>query len=413
MKQTIKMAYRNLLRNRRRSLLALISITGAMIFITFMQGFMGGIMESMVRNSTRMETGHIRITSKEFIEKEKFRPVNDYLISPSDIIKRIKEDKQISKDINTIVSRISFPVMLANKGKNRAVFGIASNPEKEKVLLQLNKSILPGGRYIEKEREIIIGSKLASLLDYKVGDEVKVMANGADYALHMRKFKVVGIFETGLAAMDKNFFQIRHDDALKLLRMKEGTQQIVIFLNDYHKADKLTKLVSQLVDTDKIITKSWTQLGWAYDYMVMANSMYAFIFFLISLMGAFIIGNIMTMVVMERRREIGILKSMGYTPFKIGNLFLLEGVTLGVAGTFIGIVLGMLIVAALNVKGIDVSKMIGGVEGFTIESRIYLKVSYSRILYFISLGISVSALVSYLPARRAAKMDPVKAIKSI
>jgi putative ABC transport system permease protein len=404
-----KLALRNTQRNKRRSLLAMISIVSAIVLIVIMQAMMTGMMSGVVRNTTRTETGHIRISGGEFEKRSKFFPVTESIVDGSSLVEKIKAS-ELGKEIQTITERITFGVILSNGGKTKAAMGIAGDIQNEKELLQMDQ-VISEGRYLENDREIIIGYKLAEQLRYKVGDTIKVMAQGADYALHMRKFEIVGLFNSGLGNLDKGFFQINLNDAEKLLRMDGATQQIIVMLNDYGKANKVAKSIVELINDEDVTVKSWTEIGFAYNYATMAETVYGIMYAIIAMLGAFIIGNIMMMVVMERKREIGIMKSMGFTPKTIQFLFLTEGMTLGALGSIIGIIIAIILILLFNIKGLDISEMLGGIDNMGFENIIFFVLEPAKVFGIFCLGLFVSTIVSYLPARRASKMSPVDSIR--
>ncbi len=412
MKYLIKLAFRNLNRNRRRSLLAVTSVTIAILCVTFFRGFAGGMLKSIVKNSTKNETGHIRITTKEFKEKSRFYPVTENITEPAAIIEKIRKDENLNRHVSLITERINFGVLLSNEGSNKTVVALAGDPEVEKDLLMLQNSIREGGRYIEQERETIIGAKIADALNLKEGSTLKVMTQGADYALHLRKFTVVGIFETGLNILDDKFFQITTTDAKKLLRTGSGTQQIIIMLKDHNKSSDIAEEIKTLLADENLVVAAWSEHGdWA-QMVNMAGAIYNYIYFFIAFLGAFIITNIMMMVVLERRKEIGIMKSMGISKREVMVLFLCEGTILGFVGSCIGIVLGMGVNTYFAIFGLDMTSMMGSFS-FPIDNVLYFDISPASVVNMLFIGIVVSALVSMLPAWRASRMNAVDAIKSV
>ncbi len=412
MQYLLKMAFRNINRNRRRSILAFTSVALSIMFITFFRGFAGGILKSVVKNSTKNETGHIRSTTKEFREKSRFAPVTENIAEPEKLIALITSNPEIKKEISIITERINFGVLLCNGGNNKNAMALAGDPEIEKDLLLLQNSILPGGRYIQNERETIIGSQIADALNLKVGDILKVMTQGADYALHLRKFTVVGLFETGLNILDSRIFQIPLNDAKKLLRTDNATQQIIIMLKNYKKSDFIAEKLRNLINNENLAIVSWTEQGeWA-TMVKMASVIYNYVYFIIAFLGAFIITNIMMMVVLERKKEIGIIKSMGVSKLEVMTLFLFEGMILGLIGSIVGILLGMLVNIYFAIFGFDMTKMMGSFN-FPIDTVLYFDISPASLINVLFIGITVSALVSMIPSWRASRMNAVDAIKSV
>jgi putative ABC transport system permease protein len=406
------MAFRNINRNRRRSILAFTSVALSILFITFFRGFAGGMIKSIVKNSTKNETGHIRITTQKFRDEMKFFPVTENIDDPGRIIAAIRSHAEIGKELSMVTERFNFGVLLSNKGNNKNAVALAGDPEIERELLLLQKSLLPGGRYLENERETIVGAKIAKALNLKVGDVLKVMTTGSDDALNLRKFTVVGIFETGLNILDDRFFQIPIGDAKKLLRTGNMTQQIIIMLKDYKKSAVVAEKIRKLINDRDLAVVSWTEHGeWA-TMVQKVSIIYNYIYFFIAFLGAFIITNIMMMVVLERRKEIGIIKSMGVSRFEVMILFLFEGIILGLVGSLVGLILGMFVNIYFAINGLDFSSMMGSFN-FPMDNVIYFDISPASFVNVLAIGIIVSALVSMLPSWRASKMNAVDAIKSV
>jgi putative ABC transport system permease protein len=406
-----KLAMRNVGRNKRRSLLAALSVGLAALFIVFMQGMTGGFLDSIVRNYTKSETGHIRITTKKFEEDARFSPVSDNIADPSAVIQRLRADPAVADEIAMVTQRVRFGVLLSNGQKNKSAAALAGDPAAERELLMLHKSIRSGGRYLEGSREMIIGCSLADALGFTLGDTVKVVATGSDHALHMRTFVIVGVFETGLNALDEAVFQIGLDDARALLRMKESAQQIIVMLDDYRRAEAVASSMRANLDADLLAVTPWTAIG-DYGKMVdMANRVYTLMYYAVALLGAFIITNILLMVVMERRKEIGIMKSMGFRASEILALFVTEGAILGAAGSACGAALGVAVTAYFHVHGVDFTALSGSFH-IPMDNVIYFNLDPANALGVVAMGTAISALVSIGPSRKAARMNAVEAIKS-
>jgi len=412
MKTLLLLAIRNIGRNKRRSLLAIVSVAISLTVIVFAQGFIAGFVQSFVKNATKNDAGHVRVATKKFEERSRFYPVTYNISGPDSIIASIKRDPEVSSNIALVTSRISFGVLLSNNGNNRSAIALAGDPGKEKNLLYLQKSIVPPGRYLEGKRDIIMGSTLAQSLHYGIGDTVRVMTSGSDYALHLKKFVVRGLFATGLNVFDDMMFQIGIDDARDLLAMGKASQQIIIMLSDYKKADKVAERIRTIISDTSISVTPWTKIGDTFTTVELVSKIYGWIYVVIALLGAFIISNIMMMVVMERRKEIGVLKSMGFKRREILIMFLMEGMALGFVGSMVGSALGAGLVVFFHVHGIDLTSYMSRIS-IPLDNVIYTSLNVTNLVYAISLGTILSALVSIAPARQAANMNAVDAMKSV
>ncbi len=412
----IRMAFRNIRRNKRRTALAVISVLLSVLLIMYLSGLIGGVMESMVKNYTKNETGHVRITTSGFLSKARFLPVTENIPEPGAVKRLISSDPAISEQVSTVTERISFGVLLSNEGYNKQALALAGEAENEKDLIMLSHSVEPGGRYLAGRGETIVGTKLATALKLEVGDSLKVLTEGADYGLHLKRFTVVGIFKTGLNSLDDALFQIPLEDAQELLVTEGGSQSIMIMLKDFEKAESAAALIQSRLNEafpeSGLVAQSWTEIGDYPQMIEMSFAVFRAIYVVVAALGAFIITNIMMMVVLERRKEIGIMKSMGFSRSRILVLFLAEGSCIGFLGSLAGVALGLLINLYFNVKGVDFSSMIGSFN-YPMDNVIRFEVSLVSAFRFLVMGTVVSAFMSLLPSLRASKMSAVDAIKSI
>lgn len=410
----VDLSLRNLKRNRRRTIFAALSICLSVMLMTFMGGLIAGILDNFVKNVTKNDSGHIRVTTAEFDERSRFTPVDANIADPGAVVAAIEAIPELKGKISLVTERILFGTLLANGNANRTALAYAGDPGKERDMLQLNRSVTEG-RYIEGAGETILGMKLAADLGLGLGDELKVLTTGADYGLHLKKFRIVGLFTSGLKQLDESVFQVPLKDAQSLLRTEGGSQQILVMLKDYKDAGRDASLIEQALAGSglgkDLVVKPWTAIGEYPRLIHMMEVIYDWMYYVIAFLGAFIITNILMMVVLERRREIGIMKSLGLKRGEILRLFLSEGLMMGVIGSAAGALLGLLICSILSVVGLDFTS---AMESMTMpmDGVMYPKADILSALKMFVIGILVSGIVSLLPSRRAARMNAVDAIKS-
>jgi putative ABC transport system permease protein len=284
----------------------------------------------------------------------------------------------------------------------------------------LDKAILPGGSYLSGRGEALLGRKLAADLRLGVGDTLKVVAQKADYGLGFKKFRVVGLFDTNMESFDGSTFQVGIEDARELLGLEGGATQVLVMLDDYKKSDRAAAAIGAALSgaapagspSGGLSVRSWSSISELASIIKMSEGLFMVLELFIAFLGAFIIANIMMMVVLERRREIGIMKSMGMERPRLLGLFLAEGTLLGAIGSAAGVAAGTALCLALSVKGIDLTGISGGVD-YQMDSVVYPGAQPARIAAMLAMGILVSAVIAYLPSRSAARMDPIEAIRSV
>jgi len=411
----LSFAARNLLRNKRRSALAATSVFLSILMVIVLQGFTNGFLDSMVRNYIKNETGHINIATQGYRDRTRFMPVDEYIEDSPALAESIRA-AVAPRDPGVIVAeRIRFGVLLSSETGTKDALAIAGDPEVERRLLMLDTRILPGGAYMGAVGETIVGETLAADLGLKVGDVLKVVTQKADGGLGFRKLRISGFFKTGVNSLDGMVFQMSLEDARILLGMENGAQQISVTLSGMRDVAAMTDIVRGIAARSGNIPLSvlpWTSIGEYPKMIQLMGLVYYWIFLIVSLLGSFIIANVMTMVILERKREIGILMSMGMPRNRILNLFLAEGTMLGLAGSVAGTLAGVGFIMVLARKGFD---MTSAMKGFSwpLDNVIYPSVTPGTIFLGIAMGTAVSAAISYLPSRRAARMVPVDAIRSV
>ena len=417
-----KMAFRNIKRNKRRSILACVSVGIAVMGVVILQGLVDGLIDNIIRNFTKNDTGHVKVASQEYFKNIEYMPVY-YIIHDVEKLKNlIMGDTEIRNRVLLISERFRFPVLVNFKGNNKVALCFAGNIEKEKELIMLHRSIVEGsylsGKVIEeggvKYREVIIGKKVAEVLKINVGDNFSLMFQGSDFGIRIPRFKVVGIFSTGINAIDDSVFMMSVEDAKEILGSGNGVQEIVIILKNYNDSSWVAKRINELLKNNSefsyVLAADWRSLGGIASSLDQTLGVYNFMYLFIILLGAFIIMSVMMMVIFERKKEIGILKSMGFRKLEILLLFTVEGTILGTIGTIAGVILGTLINIPLSIWGIDFSSSLSNMN-FPMDNVIKWMITGTSILGIIILGVSVSAVISVIPSRYAAEMNPIDAIR--
>ena len=262
------------------------------------------------------------------------------------------------------------------------------------------------------EPGIVLGKELARNLGVIEGDRVYLisahgMLSPVGHLPAMKQFKVTGFFQSGMYEYDQTFAFIHINDAQRMLRMGDSVTGIDIRVDDIYAARTIA---------EKIIS----ELGfpyWARDWMQMNQNLFralkmerwvmAIILILIVLVAAFNIASSLIMLVMGKTRDIAILKAMGATNRSIRKIFVFNGMVIGAIGTFLGLCLGLLLCFLL--KHYDIYELTGDIYYFT--TTLPVKVEILWVLGIITAAMAICFLATLYPARQAAKLNPVEAIR--
>jgi ABC-type lipoprotein release transport system permease subunit len=409
----VSFAARNVLRNRRRSALAVLSVFLSIFMIVVLRGFADGFLDSIVKNYIKNETGHINVATSAYRSRARFLPVDEYIEDSSSLTKSLRQALAQAAPGTIVAERVRFGVLLSTEKGNKEALVLAGDPETERKLLMLDRSIEAGGSYLSGPGQTIVGSGLAADLGLECGGELKLVAQKADGGLGFKRLRVAGVFKTGVNDLDGSVLQMGLDDARELLGMEGGAQQLAICLPGQTKLGAALDIVRKTIQVSgrqDLSVLPWTSIGEYPKIVKLMEIIYDWVYLVVGFLGAFIIANVMMMVILERRREIGILMSMGMPKKRILGVFLLEGTMLGFIGSVAGVSAGWAFNLFFSKHGFDMTSAMAGFS-WPLDNIIYPSVGIGPLLAGILVGTTVSAAVAYLPSRRAAAMSPVEAIR--
>jgi lipoprotein-releasing system permease protein len=267
---------------------------------------------------------------------------------------------------------------------------------------------------------LVLGSLLAGSLGVSVGSPLNVLLPlGGDLSPlgvipRMRQFSVVGIFQTGFAEFDSKLAMIAIPSAQQLFRMGSAVTGIEVRLRDIYQAPQIAREIQSRLKFP-YFTRTWMELNRNFFSALRVERMVMFIILtMIVLVAAFGIVSTLIMLVMQKQREIAILKSMGSSGRSIMGIFVLQGVIIGAAGTLLGLLAGLLIAHNLD-PIVAAIEWLFHFKAFPQDVYLLDKLP-SRILWPDVLAITLTAfLVSFLatilPSRQAARVDPVVALR--
>ena len=403
------LAFRNIGRNRRRSLLA-----GAVIVLGFAAfalagGFMAQTLEGLREGTIRSGVGHLQLARPAAFEPGGDASLADGLPWSA----RMDEELKGVPGVVEVLPRVVFVGLLTNGTRSVPFLGTGLDPEREARTMD-HPSEIAGGRWLRdrSEHAVVLGVGLARSLGVGVGDEVTLLATSSEGTLDAVDATVAGLADIPVRELSDRFLAAPIDLARTLLGVPDRVSTVVVVLEDHRMASRsLPELRGRLaVHAGDVVGKTWEQLAVFYRQV---RLLYFGIF---GFMGAVLVAvvllataNTMLMSVSERIREIGTLRAVGTRPGFIRRLLMTEGVALAAIGCIAGTVLALVVRAALNHSGIVLPPPPGVTHGAPLHVKIY---GLAYAVGAISM-IATAALASYLPARRAARMSIVEALAHV
>ncbi len=407
-----KIAIRNLLRYKRRTLLTASLITVGVVFVLIFVSVSGSFKNMMIGQITDSMLGHMQVHRKGFVASIETLPLNMNLKGGA--IGRLEKILNEQPEIEAWSPRIKFGGMFSNFTETSSIRLTAIDLEKEvKTVPLLESRVLEGEKNL-KPGGILIPELLARGMKVKTGDTVVIVATNADGSVNGKQFTVTGVMESATGPGGRDGY-VHLDDAREILRM-EGQQvsEYAIRLKDFGKLGAFSEKLGGLLDKESnqqgkpiFELHTWEKLSPFFNIARMIDLMTFFIKLMLIAIVLISIMNVMIMAVYERIREIGTIAAIGTLPGKILNMFVIEGFCLGIAGAVIGDIVGIALVFILN--------MLKLTYNFAQQKGIVLQAGIDPldILVISVTVIIVSVIASLQPALKASRMEPIQALRHV
>ncbi len=303
--------------------------------------------------------------------------------------------------------------MAANSNGSYGVQIIGIHPAAEKKLTSISDN-LTKGTYLNKFKRnpIVIGESLADKLDLNLTSKIIITLQDINSNIVSTSFRVEGIFRTSNSIYDEATLFVRMDDLEQITGLSGQIHEIAILTNSIDDTKKIKSDLSSGIGENKV--ESWRDIAPELSYADEMMSQFIYIFMgIIFLALAFSIINTMLMAVLERKKELGMLMSVGMNKSRIFSMITLETLFISALATPIGMLLSFWTIFYFGEKGIDLSVVEKGLENLGIGTRIYTFLPRQLYINITFLSLLVTFISALFPARRALKLNPVEAIKAL
>lgn len=405
MKMLLKLAWRNVLRNKRRTVLSGLAVGIGLAAMIFVDGLYKGMLESMIRTATDTFLGQAQIHAEGFrntLEVEK--TIN----RSEDIMKSLRSESLIS---GFSPRTVSFGMLSSAGGVNSVVlYGI--QPETEKHISMLDEA-LRSGDYLDPEGmgQILIGSKTAETLEVETGDRVVLtVAQAGSGEISQDMFRVSGIFHLGIREADRGMAFINIRQSRDLLALGQAAHEITLKFRDINDAGDRSLTFWRRYSQAGNEAVGWRDLVPQLDSVIgMTEISNVIISLMVFGIVAITIMNSLFMSLYERMFEFGVLRAVGTRPVNMAIIIFLEAASLSLISIFLGLVLGLTVMQIFSVYGINYK----GIEfaGVTITELIYPVMALRQFTLFPLLIFVFSLIAAIYPAVFAAKLTPARAMQ--
>ncbi|MFC1735499.1 ABC transporter permease [Candidatus Hydrogenedentota bacterium] len=413
---TLRVAWRNIWRNKKRTLLAIGAIALGQLTLVFVNSLMAGSFNEMIKTVTGPLVGHVQIHHEEWREE---RATDLYV----DKLEEITTALQTLPQVKTVSPRLYAPALAASGEKTdepadaepAMIVGVDLDAESGRggLLGDLTANALPA------DRSVLVGKILANRLGVKPGELLALIGQDADGFPASDLYRIRGTVESSVDLVKTMGIVMSYENASEFLAMFDQAHEIVVQGEDYNDAETLSKQIASLEAVKETEVLSWQEALPEFVRMINMKSWFDLVFLAIVFVAATAgIANTSMMSTFERKHEFGMLLAMGARPARIIRMVLVESVIIGLLGVALGSALGTTAVYITSQTGIDYAAL-GGSEAETVAYKgisfsfiIYPQFELRHVLYGLFAVTLTSILAALWPAALAARLEPVEAMRT-
>jgi len=406
MKIVLRLAWRNLWRNHRRTLIMLAAIvvgTWAMIFMT---ALMRGMVDDMVKDGISVLPGHVQIHHPSFRDDP---TISNVIAPPSGELLEVLGRPEIV----AWSTRVRVPAVISSEQDTRGVTLVGIDPDQERAVSFVADDMTEG-RFLESRDDagLVVGRKLVEKMETDLGKRVAIMTQDPENEIADRGFRIVGVFDSKLDQYEEGFVFAGQGTIQKLLGVGDAVSEVAILGTDYRDVEGLTRMVAEAAGPD-VEVLPWNEIDTYLGSMLAVMDGFVIVWIVVIFLAlSFGLVNTLVMAVFERVREIGLMLALGMTPRSILTQIVAESTFLLVIGLAIGNLLAWATIEPLK-SGIDVSIVGEGMELFGAASVLYPALYLEDVVLANVIVIVLGFFASLSPAWRASRYDPVRAITQV
>jgi putative ABC transport system permease protein len=405
----IKMAWRNIWRNPRRSVLTIAAIAFACLLLVFMLSWQFGSYDTMINTSVKIHTGHLQVQAQGYNEKRDIRLV---IPDPEPI-------RHVMKSIPEVAAytfRANAFSLVSSRDRTYGVLVVGIDPAGEKEVSTL-KRIVQRGDYLDESDSgaALVGELLAENLHVDLGDELVLLGQGRDGSVAATVVTIKGLYRSGQDDFDRSALHITLKNFQDTYFMRGAVHECVVLSASLHDVamvkERVMDRLGGLTQRHMLVVLDWMDLMPGLKEAIQMDLYSGLIFYLILIVVVtFSILNTFLMAVFERTREFGVLLSIGTRPGRLSKILLIESTAMTLIGIVLGIIAGCLITWYFQNHGIVISGTAEVMRQFGLPERMYPRLSF----YSISIGPAAVMIITFItalyPALKVRKLKPVEAM---
>ncbi len=403
----ISIAWKNIWRNKARSLVVIAAVMLGLWAGAFILGYVFGMINQRLEDAIGSEISHLQLHHPKF--NEDYDP-RFFMAESSTVITSIEDHP----DVVGVSGRVLVNGMASSASSSSGGKFIGIDPEKENAVTKLAQQLVEGEYLTNKDKnKVVVGQKLADILNVKLRSKIVLTFQDTEGNIVARAFRFKGIFKSYNSTLERVNLYVNNRDLSRLLGTEDQVHEVAVLMAN---GEGIENFVSALKDQHpNLLVQSWKQISPELGLMIESLDQYMIIFFVIILLAlSFGIVNTMLMAVLERVREIGMLMAIGMNKRKLFSMISLETIFMVVIAAPLGLLFAYLTIQWFGTNGLDLSGIYQeGYAAYGFKSMIYPQLAPHYYFRIMILVVITAILASIYPALTALRLDPVKAIRKI
>lgn len=399
-------AWRNVLRNKRRSLLSASAIAVVAAALSFGFAFFGGMKKELAYNVQTFTSGHVKIANPAWEKSRMLNPLHLGVADGEAVVRWVEAKPETA----VAVPRISFEAWIQRGDRRRMVRGIGLDFTREKAYSDYPSLLVRGREPASGAREVVVGERLAADLGLDVGGKFTFTTITRDRSLYGVTVAVVGIARYPVPALSVGTFAASIVKVQEWLRMDGSVIEVLAKLRDGRDANLTAAGWNDAMATRGLEAASWEKSDITYALMQFVTAIYNSMAVMLALLGSTVVVNTTMMVIFERRGEIGALGAMGMRGGELVAMFFVESVIIAIGGVAAGSAVGSGVTLCLAKTGINLGGLMNGIE-LDFPSIVRPAPTLATTASAAGLAVAVAGIASLLPAWMAARVRPVDALR--
>lgn len=401
------MAWRNIWRNPRRSVLTILAIVFATALLVFMLSFQFGAYDDMIDSSVRLTTGHVQIVAPGYHDRPEMRKV----ISDPDRL--ILASAQLG-NVEKVAKRSEAFVLASGDKRSRGLAVTGVEPAVELEFSSVPRQIVEG-RYLRQGdgAVAVIGGLAARHLQLGLGDECVVLGSGRDGSIAAGVVSIVGIIRTGIDEFDRAAMQLPLTEFDSIFSMDGAVHRLIYIFDQLSDSSPAADRLKADEAASGLRVMTWEELTPGLKQSIELDLISGIImYFILVVVVAFSIVNTFFMAIFERKKEFGVLMSIGMKPGRLVRLMLLESLSMTWVGLVLGILTGVAVTLVVSRYGISMGDSAEFMAQYGMPERLYPKLTPLSIVVGPLLIFTVTMLTALIPVLRIPTLKPVEALRS-